>query len=101
MPFSLSGLSHAAAFLAYCAFAIFLAVAEARTWLKGFLTLAAVLTAAWAASAFVGEWSPLPFWLNDLLGVLRDGAWYGVVLAILYLLAQSHVLWRVLAAVTG
>jgi putative PEP-CTERM system histidine kinase len=100
MPLSLSAMSHAAAFLGYSAFAIVLAVAGTRTWVKGLMILAAALTAAWAALVVFNEVGLLPIWLPNVAGTLRDSGWYAVVLAVLYFQVQSYALWRVLLVVT-
>ena len=100
MPISLSTMNHIAAFLGYGTFAIFLAVARARSWLKTLMILAAILTAAWAVSVALGEQALLPSWVANLAGLLRDAGWYAVVLAILYVQRQSHALWRGLVIAT-
>ena len=95
--------AHAAAFLAYAAFAILLAFRGTRSWLNGLLILAAGLTAAWALAVVLFYWSILPAWPSELAAPLRDGAWFAVVLAILYSAGQGQVVWRrlaILAAVT-
>ncbi len=96
MPISVSALSYLAVLLAYCTFAIVLAVAEARSWLKAFMILASAFTAMWAASVVFADLAILPLSAPDIIAVLRDSGWYGVVLAILYVQVQSHLLWRTL-----
>jgi putative PEP-CTERM system histidine kinase len=100
MPISLSSINHIAAFLGYGALTVFLAVATARSWLKTFMILAAVLTATWAAAVPFGEQGFLPSWVANVAGLLRDAAWYAVVLAVLYVQVRSHALWRGLVTVT-
>src|SRR4051812_24647246 len=93
MPISLSSINHIAAFLAYGALALFPALAPARSWLKLLMIFGAALTSAWALSVVLGEQALLPSWVVNIGGVLRDGGWYAVVLAILYAQVQSHRLW--------
>src|SRR5262249_21704015 len=100
MEISLSALSHAAALLGYGAFAIFLVVAGARTWLKALLFFAAAFTAGWGGSVFsVGTWGFAPQ-IAVVASAIRDGAWYAVVLGILYHQPKTYSLWRALALAT-
>ena len=101
MPITLSSINHVAAFLAYGALAIFLALAPARSWLKALMFFGAAFTAAWALTVPLGEQAILPSWVVNISGVLRDAGWYAVVLAILYAQVQSHRLWWVLLATTS
>src|SRR5882762_7003328 len=94
MPLTTSVLSHAAAFFGYAVFAILLAFRGARTWLTAYLVLAAVMTAAWAAIAVFVEWSLLPQWTVNSAEPLRDGAWFALILAVLYAAGYDTAVWR-------
>src|SRR5579864_923247 len=98
MPFTAPVYAHMAAFLGYAIFAILLAFRGRRSWLTVSFILAATLTAVWAASFVLAEWSVLPNWIEDLIAPLRDGGWFAIVLAILYLLGRDQIMWRYLLA---
>jgi putative PEP-CTERM system histidine kinase len=100
MPLTSSALSHAAAFFGYAVFAILLAFRGARTWLTAYLVLAAVMTAAWAAIAVFVEWSLLPQWTVNSAEPLRDGAWFALILAVLYAAGYDTAVWRSLVVGT-
>ncbi len=97
----MSVLTHGAAFLGYAVFAILLAFRGARTWLTAFLLLACLMTAAWAVIVALVEWSLLPEWTAALAVPLRDGAWFALVLGVLYAAGQGNHVWRGLAVATA
>jgi putative PEP-CTERM system histidine kinase len=101
MAFTASVLTHAAALVAYTAFAILLIFRGARTWLTAWLALAAVLTAAWAATVVSLEWSLIPEWVPGVARSFRDAAWFTLVLAVLYSAGQSQRVWRGLVLTTA
>src|ERR1700721_210573 len=98
MSLPVSVYTNGAVALGYGAFVLLLAFRGARSWLNAVLVVAALATAAWAmAMAFVesGAWPP---WSAHLSGPLRDGAWYAVVLAVLYPAGRDRSVWFALAA---
>ena len=101
MPLTTTVLTHAAAVLGYGTFAILLAFRGSRTWLTALLALAAVATAAWATVSILVEWSLLPTWTADLAEPLRDGAWFAIVLAVLYAAGHDEGVWRGLVVTAG
>lgn len=101
MFFTASVWAHIAAFAAYGIFAILLAFRGARSWLGGLLIFAAGMTAAWSLAVLLLDWSMLPAWPSELAAPLRDGAWYAVVLAVLYTTGQGQGVWRRLAVGTA
>jgi putative PEP-CTERM system histidine kinase len=101
MFFTASVYAHAAAFLAYGIFAVLLAFRGARSWLNGLMILAAFMTSVWALTVILLDWSILPVWPSELAGPLRDGAWFAVVLAVLYSAGQGPGIWRRLVFVTA
>src|SRR6266566_256356 len=94
-------IAHIAACLGYAAFAGLLALRSARSWLSSALILAAASTAIWAALVVLAQWSLVPEWIASIAAPLRDGAWYAVVLAVLYLTGYDHTLWRRLVVATA
>src|SRR5256714_3165399 len=101
MILTLFVLAHLAACLGYAAFAGLLAVRSDRSWLSSALILAASSTAIWAALVVLAQGSLVPEWTTSIAAPLRDGAWYAVVLAVLYLAGYDHTLWRRLVAATA
>src|SRR6266550_3678285 len=100
MILTLFGIAHIAACLGYAAFGGLLAFRSARSWLSSALILAAASTAIWAALVVLAQGALVPQWTISVTAPLRDGAWYAVVLAVLYLTGYDHTLWRRLAAAT-
>ena len=99
MILTLFVIAHIAACMGYAAFAGLLALRSDRSWLSSALILAAASTAIWAALVVLAQWSLVPEWIASVAAPLRDGAWYAVVLAVLYLAGYDHTLWlRLLAA---
>ena len=101
MTSSGSAYVHVAAFVAYALFAAVLAFRSSRSSLTTCFFVAAALTSAWAASVALAAWSVVPDRLPVAMAALRDGAWYVIVLAVLYYLGQERKQWRVTAAVTA
>src|SRR5258706_3645621 len=100
MILTLFVIAHIAACLGYAAFAGLLAVRSARSGLSSALILAAASTAIWAALVVLAQWSLVPEWTASIAAPLRDGAWYAVVLTVLYLAGYDHALWHRLVAAT-
>ena len=100
MPLTTSVLTHAAACLGYGVFAIVLGFRGARTWLTTFLIFASLMTAVWAGASVSVEWAHLPRWTADLSATLKDGAWFALVLAVLYAAGHGNAVWRGLVGVT-
>ena len=88
-------------FLGYAVFALALAARGARTWLSVGFALASAMTAVWAGASISVEWSLLPQWAAKLAEPLRDGAWFTVLLAVLYAAGHNSAVWRGLAATTA
>src|SRR6266566_6158542 len=100
MILTLFVIAHIAAGMGYAAFAGLLAVRSDRSWLSSALILAAASTAVWAALVVLAQWGLVPQWTAAVASPLRDGAWYAVVLAVLYLAGYDQTLWRRLVAAT-
>ena len=96
MPVSLPAIAFGTTSVAYGAFAVYLATGP-RTWVRTLLTAAAAITALWAASAIFADASVIPANAPDLLGTLRDAAWFGVVLAIIRKADRNRSVWPMLA----
>lgn len=95
--------TYSAAALAYAAFALLLALRGARSWQMVLLAVAALATAGWAASVVLTELALVPAWVMELAAPLRDGCWFGVVLAVLYPKPgeQGRRVWAALAVATA
>ena len=93
-------LGREAAFVAYAAFAVLMALRGARTWLMALFLLAASATALWSqvsASVFFGV---LPLWLEASVSALRDAMWLGLCFGLMYRDGGRTLLWRGLLAST-
>ena len=101
MSLTISVLAQAAATFCYAAFAAILLFRGSRTWFTGFLVVASVATAVWAAADVFAELELVPQWVADISGPLRDGAWLALVLAVIHHTRRGHAMWWFLVVMAG
>ena len=85
----------------YGLFAMLLLIRSLRRPLSLTMALAAGLTAAWAMIALAGRYDLAPAAWVYLTGVLKDGAWFAVVLAMMDRPQGSRRTWQLLAGATA
>ena len=90
-----------AATTAYALFAGALVLQGARSWTTVFFIIAAAMTAVWSGSVVAVEWLGWPSWFSGVAVSLRDGAWFALVLSVLYFSDYARTMWRFLAIATG
>jgi putative PEP-CTERM system histidine kinase len=98
MPVSLPTLAYGTAFLGYAAFSLYLTVTGPRSGVRTLLGAAAGMTALWAALAILVELDLAPDTTEAAAGILRDGAWYAVVLTVIRKADRGQPFWQILAA---
>jgi putative PEP-CTERM system histidine kinase len=91
---SLWVISLAANTIAYAWLAAMLAIRSYHNWQTRIFAMAAALTAAWAVSALI-----LPTGQQSLVPILRDAAWIGMIISILYKDDPLQRLWKQLGGV--
>ena len=89
-----------AAATAYALFAGTLALRGARSWTTAFFIIAAVMTAIWSGTVVAVEWLAWPSWVSGVTVSLRDGAWFALVLSVLYFSDCVRSVWRSLVIAT-
>jgi putative PEP-CTERM system histidine kinase len=92
-------LAHAVTGVAYACFALLLALRGARTWLTGLLIAAVAATGAWALTEVAVLLGYVPLWSDPLANVLRDAAWLGLSLGLMFPRVGRTLLWRGLVAI--
>ena len=93
-------LAHEATFVAFGAFSLLVAVRGARSWLGALLFAAALATAVWAQTRVAILYGIAPVWLDPIANGLRDAAWLGLCLGLMYRRGGYTTLWRTLLIVT-
>ena len=88
-------------FLGYGVFAAVLLARNSGRPAAILMALASAVTAAWAFSELGSSHGLSPDWCTRLAAALRDGTWFGVVLAMMDRPSSSLRVWRVLVAITG
>jgi len=94
MTATIFSLAHEATFLAFAVFAVLVAMRSSRTWLGGLLFAAVAATAIWAQASVAIVYGFAPVWLEALTSGVRDAAWLGLCLGLMYRRAGNTVLWR-------
>src|SRR5437763_2546444 len=100
MHFTAPVYAHLAAFLAYGLFALALGVRATRSWVTASYAVSTAMTAVWAGSVVLAQWSIVPPAAPAFLDIVRDGAWYAVILTILNAIGQDRRQWWLFAITT-
>lgn len=101
MSNTIFSLAHEAAFVAYAGFAALVAFRGSRTWLGWLLFIAMATTAFWAQAAVAVAYHFAPIWLDPVSNGMRDAAWLGLCLGLMYPRAGHSLLWRGLLALAA
>jgi putative PEP-CTERM system histidine kinase len=97
MPLSLPDIAYGTAFLAYAAFALYLLPTAPGNWARTLFAIAAAITALWSTVPILAELGLVPAAAADIVGTLRDGAWYALVLAVIRKADLKRSFWQLLA----
>lgn len=101
MTITIFALAHEATFVAYISFAMLVLFRGARTWLGALLFAAAAASAVWAQASVAVIYGFLPIWVEALTGALRDYAWLGLCLGLMYRRSGYTLLWRGLLSLSA
>src|ERR1022692_993981 len=88
-------------FLGYGVFAAVLVMRNLRRPISLLMALAATLTAFWALSELGAGYEFSPTWCAHLTSVLKDGAWFAFILAMMDRSSRSLTAWRFLVAISA
>lgn len=101
MHFTALVYAHSAAFVAYALFALTLGVRGTRSWVTASYAVASAATAAWAGCVVLAQWAVLPAAAPAFMDTLLDGAWFAIILAILYVIGEDRRQWQLFAITTA